>query len=130
MIHSVHKTLPAMTQTALLHVNGRLIDRDRLRRFLRIYQSSSPSYVLMAGIQNALCLASEKDYFAAFEAEFQKMREQLLKCKVLKILAADRKTVRQSCKAGYGKGCGVLLREPEFPDRSCMMRCGFPITSS
>lgn len=103
VIHSVHKTLPAMTQTALLHVNGRLIDRDRLRRFLHIYQSSSPSYVLMAGIQNALCLASEKAYFAAFETEFQKMREQLLKCKVLKILAADRKTAGRSVRQDMGK---------------------------
>ena len=33
IIHSVHKTLPALTQSALLHVNGNRIDRDRLRRF-------------------------------------------------------------------------------------------------
>ena len=109
VIHSVHKTLPAMTQTALLHVNGRLIDRDRLRRFLHIYQSSSPSYVLMAGIQNALCLASE--------AKFQKMREQLLKCKVLKILAADRKTVGNPVRQDMGKvvvsckGAGISGQE-------------------
>ena len=30
VIHSVHKTLPAMTQTALLHVNGALVNRRRL----------------------------------------------------------------------------------------------------
>ena len=53
VIHSVHKTLPAMTQTALLHVNRDLVCRDRLRRFLRIYQTSSPSYPLIAGIDNA-----------------------------------------------------------------------------
>ncbi|MCI9144521.1 MAG: amino acid decarboxylase, partial [Lachnospiraceae bacterium] len=52
VIHSVHKTLPALTQAGLLHVNGRLIDRDKLRRFLRIYQTSSPSYPLMASIDN------------------------------------------------------------------------------
>lgn len=54
VIHSVHKTLPSMTQTALLHVQGELIDRNRLKRFLRIYQSSSPSYVLMSSID--LCI--------------------------------------------------------------------------
>ncbi|MCM1376809.1 MAG: aminotransferase class I/II-fold pyridoxal phosphate-dependent enzyme, partial [Muribaculum sp.] len=54
VIHSVHKTLPALTQAALLHVNGQLIDRDNLKRFLHIYQSSSPSYLLMASIDNAL----------------------------------------------------------------------------
>jgi len=50
VIHSLHKTLPSLTQTALLHVNGRLVDRERLRRFLGIFQTSSPSYVLMAGM--------------------------------------------------------------------------------
>ena len=54
VIHSVHKTLPSMTQTALLHVQGKLIDRDRLKRFLRIYQTSSPSYVFMASIDSCM----------------------------------------------------------------------------
>ncbi len=54
VIHSVHKTLPSMTQTALLHVQGKLIDRDSLRRFLRIYQTSSPSYVFMASIDSCM----------------------------------------------------------------------------
>lgn len=50
VINSVHKTLPALTQTALLHVQGTRIDRERLKSYLRIYQSSSPSYLLMASI--------------------------------------------------------------------------------
>lgn len=50
VIHSVHKTLPAPTQTALLHHNGSLVNGELIRKFLRIYQSSSPSYILMAGI--------------------------------------------------------------------------------
>lgn len=54
VIHSLHKTLPSVTQTALLHVNGNLVDRDRLKRFLRIYQSSSPSYLMMASIDDCI----------------------------------------------------------------------------
>lgn len=50
VIHSLHKTLPSPTQTALLHVNDDRVDRDRLRSYLAMVQSSSPSYVLMAGI--------------------------------------------------------------------------------
>lgn len=50
VIHSLHKTLPAMTQTALLHVQGERVDRDRLRRYLRMLQTSSPSYVMMASM--------------------------------------------------------------------------------
>ncbi len=60
VIHSVHKTLPAPTQTALLHRNGALTDGEVLRRYLRIYQSSSPSYLLMAGIDEAVFLAERE----------------------------------------------------------------------
>lgn len=60
VIQSVHKTLPSLTQTALLHFKrnkdqgGPFIDEGRLERFLQIYQSSSPSYILMASIENAV----------------------------------------------------------------------------
>jgi len=60
VIDSVHKTLPSLTQTALLHVQGKLIDREKLRRFLRIHQTSSPSYVLMASIDSCLTMIREK----------------------------------------------------------------------
>lgn len=62
VVHSVHKTLPAPTQTALLHRNGNLIDREKLKKYLRIYQSSSPSYLLMAGIDEAVLLAAKSGF--------------------------------------------------------------------
>ena len=54
VIQSVHKTLPAFTQTALLHVNSNLADLDRIKTYSSIYQTSSPSYVLMAGIDKCI----------------------------------------------------------------------------
>lgn len=60
VIHSLHKTLPAPTQTALLHRRGTLINSELLRKYLRIYQSSSPSYLLMAGIDSCLDLVREE----------------------------------------------------------------------
>ena len=91
VIHSVHKTLPALTQSALLHVNGRLVDRERLRRFLHIYQSSSPSYVLMAGIDNALQVVEEQgDYlFAKFQINYLRMLTELSECRNLHFLPLD-----------------------------------------
>ncbi len=59
VIHSLHKTLPSMTQTALLHVNGPRIDRVKLCRYLSIYQSSSPSYVLMASMDSCISFLLE-----------------------------------------------------------------------
>lgn len=60
VIHSVHKTLAAPTQTALLHKNGSLVDSETLKKYLRIYQSSSPSYPLMAGIDKAIGIAERE----------------------------------------------------------------------
>lgn len=54
VIQSLHKTLPALTQTALIHLNGSLISKERVRRMLGTYQTSSPSYVLMASISQCL----------------------------------------------------------------------------
>lgn len=92
VIHSVHKTLPAMTQTALLHVNGNRIDRDRLKRFLHIYQTSSPSYVLMASIDNALNLMEEsgEELLNGFHRQYYQMAKDLSACKCLEFLPVDR----------------------------------------
>lgn len=91
VIHSVHKTLPALTQTALLHVKGSLIHRDYLKRFLHIYQTSSPSYLLMASIDNALSYVEKegKWAFERFQKRFMLMQERLSACRRLRILPAD-----------------------------------------
>lgn len=54
-VQSVHKTLPAPGQTALLHIgqNARC-STARIERALRILQTTSPSYLLMAGIDEAV----------------------------------------------------------------------------
>ena len=86
VINSVHKTLPAMTQTALLHANGTLVDRQALKRFLRIYQTSSPSYVLMSSIEEAVEMAAEGSRFGEFTACWHKLLTELSGLKHLRIL--------------------------------------------
>lgn len=88
VIHSVHKTLPALTQTALLHVNGNLVDREKLCRFLRIYQSSSPSYILMAGIDNAVRVMTShgETLLGDLEKKYRKLLRDLQGCKVLQFI--------------------------------------------
>ncbi len=62
-VESLHKTLPAYTQSAALHmkqtVPGYRFDAGRVRRYLGIFQSSSPSYVLMAGIDRCVRMIGE-----------------------------------------------------------------------
>lgn len=54
IIQSMHKTLPALTQTALLHVNGNIVNCTDVEKCLKIFQTSSPSYVLMASMDECL----------------------------------------------------------------------------
>lgn len=51
-VQSVHKTLPGLTGSAVLHVRDRA-DVPALRRVLRRVHSSSPSFLLMASIDDA-----------------------------------------------------------------------------
>lgn len=50
---SLHKTLPAPTQTALLLTNDTALE-PLLQRQLAVFESASPSYLLMAGIEKCL----------------------------------------------------------------------------
>ena len=79
VIHSLHKTLPSLTQTALLHMNGSLVDRERVHMYLDILQSSSPSYVLMASLDECVRLMREKrdETFGRYVDMLQRTREQL-----------------------------------------------------
>lgn len=54
VIQSLHKTLPSFTQTAVLHCKGQLADPEKIERYLGIFQSSSPSYLFMAGIERCI----------------------------------------------------------------------------
>lgn len=54
VVHSLHKTLPAFTQTALLHICSSRISFNSVRHYLDIFQTSSPSYILMAGIERCI----------------------------------------------------------------------------
>ncbi|MCR5419937.1 MAG: aminotransferase class I/II-fold pyridoxal phosphate-dependent enzyme [Lachnospiraceae bacterium] len=83
IIHSVHKTLPSLTQTALLHVAGTRVNKEKIRELLKVYQTSSPSYLFMASIDNCMSILKEhgKELFdgflnniSEFESRAKKMR--------------------------------------------------------
>lgn len=59
VIQSTHKLLGAFTQGSLLHMQGQRIDRSRIKKFLSLIQSSSPSYPLMMSVENAVDQAAE-----------------------------------------------------------------------
>lgn len=54
VIHSTHKTLPALTQTSLLHICSEKVDIERVRQVSRILQTSSPSYIFLTSMEQAV----------------------------------------------------------------------------
>lgn len=53
VVQSAHKTLPAMTMASFMHVKSQLIEADKIHHYLRMLQSSSPSYLLLASLDDA-----------------------------------------------------------------------------
>ena len=82
VIQSVHKTLPSLTQTALLHIKcnrpdgGCYADRERIDRYIHMVQSSSPSYVLMASIENSIYQMEQTDT-APYGKQLHRLRRRL-----------------------------------------------------
>ena len=65
VVQSAHKTLPAMTMGSFLHIHSQFVDSERVAHYLQILQSSSPSYLLMASLDDARYYAetyNEEDY--------------------------------------------------------------------
>ena len=69
-VTSLHKTLPAMTQTALLLTNDDGLANE-MKRQLSVFETSSPSYVLLASIDR--CLAFLEHSQSAFDSYAERL---------------------------------------------------------
>jgi arginine/lysine/ornithine decarboxylase len=89
VVQSAHKTLPAMTMAAFLHINSDRIPNDRVRSYLQVLQSSSPSYPLMASLDIArsyIATYSEQDKFY-FNQKREAFIQELKKIPTIKVLS-------------------------------------------
>lgn len=91
VIHSLHKTLPAFTQTGLIHLNSSLVDKEVLERYLGIYQSSSPSYLLMAGIDQCIRMLEESRdrLFGEFVENLEQFRRNAREWKLVGVAGKE-----------------------------------------
>ncbi len=92
VIQSLHKTLPGLTQTALAHINRGLVDAGEFARQLTIFETSSPSYPMMASIDCCIQLLQEQGdiLFAAYEQNLAAFDQAILKLKHLRVLCHGR----------------------------------------
>lgn len=88
VVHSAHKTLPAMTMGSYLHIGTNQINRHEVERYLSMLQSSSPSYPIMASLDLARhYLANLQDTQAILE-NIQAFRQSLHKIEGIRLLEA------------------------------------------
>lgn len=59
-VQSAHKTLPSFTQAGFLHMKGNKVDSERILSMLTLFQTSSPSYMLMASLDWARNFMEER----------------------------------------------------------------------
>lgn len=105
-VMSLHKTMPALTQCALAHINGSMVSAEEFRIKLSMLETSSPSYILLCSIEE--CLNIKQDYW-----EFINKRDQLIKnCKKLNhIKLLDYDISKLIIFTGYSNISGVQLAD-------------------
>ena len=88
VIQSLHKTLPCFTQTAILHVKGKLVDQDRVSRYLSMFQTSSPSYLFMAGMERCIRYmdGDGRNEMIRYEKRLEHFMERMEGLQVLEVL--------------------------------------------
>ena len=88
VIQSLHKTLPCFTQTAILHVKGKLVDQDRISRYLSMFQTSSPSYLFMAGMERCIRYmdGDGRNGMVRYEERLEHFMERMEGLQVLEVL--------------------------------------------
>ena len=88
VVQSAHKTLPSLTQTAFLQMNGDLADPAEVERQLDVFETSSPSYPLMVSLDGCTRWLAEQGpaAFAAWRARldaFDKAVKELRSTKIM-----------------------------------------------
>ncbi len=77
VLNSCHKTLSALTQSAMLHAQGPRVSRTRLRRSLELLQSSSPSYLFLSSLERAGEFALDLWRWECLKDEVEKLHRNL-----------------------------------------------------
>lgn len=99
VINSMHKTLPALTQSGLLHISSNRVKYETVIEALRMIQTSSPSYIMM-GLM---------DYIRCYILE----HHALIKKQYIDELILMRERLRSNLQV-----LRLIEREPLFYDRS------------
>lgn len=126
-VQSLHKTLPALTQTAILHLKGGRVERHALEHALAVFQTSSPSYLLMASAEQAIALAEEQEGFESWYGLIKELYGTTADLEHISLLAetADRDISKLVIRGKDGIELAAFLRrrgiETEYATHSFVL---------
>lgn len=86
-IQSLHKTLPSPTQTGILHMRKGCVREREISRQLSVFETSSPSYLLMGAIADCVHLLEEKnqELFSKYLCLLENFYKEMARLKHLRI---------------------------------------------
>ena len=90
VVQSFHKTLPSYTQTAVLHIcNGNEDVINKIRRQFNLLETSSPSYIFLAGMEGSLNLIKDhgRELFDDYKKRLISFREGVAPLKNIRLYA-------------------------------------------
>ncbi len=129
VIMSVHKTLPAPTQAAIMHISDN-IDGQLMKKKINIFQTTSPSYILMAYTDVAVSYMN-KCGKKAFDKLYKRITRFKEKCKLTIVPTDDfSRLVINTCKTGktgfelsaYLEKYGIIIEAADLYNVICI--CG------
>lgn len=122
VVQSLHKTLPSLTQTAILHTNGHRICQERFKHQLAVFETSSPSYLFLMSIDE--CVRHlQKEHFAKWATLLEQFYQKAKTFRNLSVLQQttgqfmrDRSKIVILSENGFQVGQELRKRkiEPEF----------------
>lgn len=122
VVQSLHKTLPSLTQTAILHTNGHRVRQERLKHQLAVFETSSPSYLFLMSIDECVHHL-QKECFAKWATLLEKFYQKAKSFRHLSVLQQtekqfmrDRSKIVILSENGFQVGMELRKRkiEPEF----------------
>lgn len=100
---SLHKTLPSLTQTALLLTDNSELS-EKLQENLSVFETSSPSYILMSAIEKCLDFISDsKNDFEVYINRLSDFYSEIKALKNLTVLYNDDKFIESCFDYDFGK---------------------------
>ena len=88
-VESLHKTLPSLTQTAICYLSGDIVKSEKIAEKLAVFETSSPSYILLSSIDGCVNEMKKASTFKKWEENLNFFYTEAQKLENIEILAKE-----------------------------------------